>query len=76
MLADMVMAMTFESSRTEPVASYSLAQEQGYQLFSVVYFCRGALPKKRVKGHYWGKFNKSCALTLVSKLGGRTPKNG
>ena len=23
-------------------------------LFSVVYFSRGTLPKKRVKGHYWG----------------------
>ena len=22
--------------------------------FSVVYFSRGTLPKKRVKGHYWG----------------------
>ena len=28
--------------------------EEGYQLFSVVCFSRGALPKKRVKGHYWG----------------------
>ena len=28
--------------------------EGGYPLFSVVYFSRGTLPQKRVKGHYWG----------------------
>ena len=48
----------------------ALPAKQKGNLFSVavVYFCRGTLPKKRVKGHYWGTYNQKPEAALFTNL--------
>ena len=42
---------TYATTRSSSVEG---GKKLWYQLSSVVYFSRGFLPQKRVKGHYWG----------------------